>query len=86
MLTEPISLLLNGPCSDSIWTDVLIVLGNVINDSETQLKSKLSGLGVDQSLINSSVSKMKFQAWQRLLRVIKEEITDLSIHEKLRRW
>lgn len=84
-LVEPIAFHLNESSPVDLWEKILTVLSNVIAESEEQLKRKLAGLGVSKDLIHSSIIKMKNQAWERLLKVIKEEVSDVSIHEKLRR-
>jgi hypothetical protein len=84
-LAEPIAFLMNELSTEKLWENILEVLELVINSSETTLKCKLSGLGITNELVKISVLKMKMQAWNRFLQVIKIEVSDISIHEKLRR-
>jgi protein SEY1 len=84
-LAEPLSFHLNVVAPEKLWEKIMAVLKEVIMESQTQLERKLAGLGVSSDLVASSVIKMKLQAWETLLKVVKEEVADVSLHEKLRR-
>ena len=43
------------------------------------------GLGIQGDLIEESVVSMKQKAWERLIKTIKDEVSDLAIQEKLRK-
>ncbi|KAJ3273763.1 Dynamin-like GTPase that mediates homotypic ER fusion [Terramyces sp. JEL0728] len=83
-LAEPVTVLLNDAPVD-LWAKALEILANVIEETKTLSEKKLSELGVTEEVVQMSVLSMKYQAWELLLKVAKDEVADVQILEKLRR-
>ena len=67
-----------------LWADTLTLLRKCMHEAKTILMEKLINLGIEQEQVNFEVQAMKFTCWETLVTVIKGELTDSHLVEKLR--
>ena len=84
-LTEPVACALNDVEGTDTWPKIVDILNNAIEKSQEMLQIKLSGIGMDKDMIESSILAMKMHAWDALIKTLKRELSDLPVHDKLKR-
>ncbi|KAI8905926.1 RHD3/Sey1 [Gorgonomyces haynaldii] len=83
-LQEPIQLELNQE-NPQVWSQIVERFEETVKEAQVYLTDKLNKLGITEELIASSITKTKQQAWQQLLVVVRQELQDSPLLEKLMR-
>jgi hypothetical protein len=84
-IAEPVSQLLNDASPSLLWERVVKVVNDVVSETEALSRDKLLAIGITSDLVDKSISTMKLHAWERMIKVARDELADVPLHEKLRR-
>ena len=82
-MSEPTLMALTD-AKPTLWADTMSLLQNSIIDSSQILNEKLTNLGIPADQLQSEIKAMKFTCWETLITVVKGELTDAHLVEKLR--
>ena len=83
-LTDPLASLF-AECPDNLWDEVLGSFTSVMFNSNERLSAKIQSIGIGKSLASSKIAELYINGWELLLKLLKDEVADNALFEKLRR-
>ena len=57
----------------------------MFSHEKTQLLAKITKIGIDEGVSISSLIEFKVNSWKLLLQLVRDEVSDTAVLEKIRR-